>query len=107
MSASTNAVYCRRPLARVRRQGARRPRVNSTFETWYLLRSKRGICYAPSVVSANPFVFQRPVDDLIDREAELQRLLDLAAGAHFMRLSAPRRYGKTTLIRRLRIEAES
>ncbi|HSZ69972.1 MAG TPA: hypothetical protein VK756_06400 [Solirubrobacteraceae bacterium] len=54
----------------------------------------------------NPFVFQRPVDDLIDREVELQRLLDLAEGAHFMRLSAPRRYGKTTLIRRLRVEAE-
>jgi hypothetical protein len=68
---------------------------------------ERGICYASSVVSGNPFVFQRPVDDLIDREAELQRLLDLAAGAHFMRLSAPRRYGKTTLIRRLRVEAES
>jgi uncharacterized protein len=58
------------------------------------------------VASGNPFVFQRPVDDLIDREAELQRLLDLAEGGHFMRLSAPRRYGKTTLIRRLRIEAE-
>ncbi len=54
----------------------------------------------------NPFVFQRPVDDLIDREEELQRLLDLAQGGHFARLSAPRRYGKTTLIRRLRIEAE-
>jgi hypothetical protein len=59
------------------------------------------------VASGNPFVFQRPVDDLIDREAELQRLLDLAEGGHFMCLSAPRRYGKTTLIRRLRIEAES
>ena len=54
----------------------------------------------------NPFVFQRPVDDLIDREDELQRLLELAEGGHFMRLSAPRRYGKTTLIRRLRVEAE-
>lgn len=58
------------------------------------------------MVSSNPFIFQRPVDDLIDREDELQRLLDLAEGTHFMRLSAPRRYGKTTLIRRLRIEAE-
>jgi len=58
------------------------------------------------VAAINPFVFQRPVDDLIDREDELQRLLDLAEGGHFMRLSAPRRYGKTTLIRRLRVEAE-
>lgn len=55
---------------------------------------------------ANPFVFQRPVDDLIDREPELTRLLELADGGHLSRLSAPRRYGKTTLIRRLRVEAE-
>ena len=34
------------------------------------------MCYASSVVSGNPFVFQRPVDDLIDREAELARLLE-------------------------------
>jgi hypothetical protein len=59
-----------------------------------------------SVSSGNPFVFQRPVDDLIDREDELRRLLDLAEGGHFIRLSAPRRYGKTTLIRRLRVEVE-
>ena len=39
------------------------------------------------MASGNPFVSQRPVDDLIDREAELQRLLDLAAGAHFMRVA--------------------
>jgi hypothetical protein len=55
---------------------------------------------------ANPFVFQRPVDDLIDREDELRRLLALADGGHFARLSAPRRFGKTTLIRRLRVDAE-
>lgn len=54
----------------------------------------------------NPFIFQRPVDDLIDREPELRRLLELAEGGHFSRLSAPRRFGKTTLIRRLRLEAE-
>ncbi|HEV3048064.1 MAG TPA: hypothetical protein VGY13_11980 [Solirubrobacteraceae bacterium] len=54
----------------------------------------------------NPFIFQRPVDDLIDRDAELQRLIELADGGHFTRLSAPRRYGKTTLIRKLATEAE-
>lgn len=54
----------------------------------------------------NPFVFQRPVDDLIDRERELQRLLELADGGHFSRLSAPRRFGKTTLVRRVRVDAE-
>jgi uncharacterized protein len=56
----------------------------------------------------NPFVFTRPVDpdDLIDREEETQRLLALAEGGHAVRLSAPRRYGKTSLLRRIGREAE-
>ncbi len=54
----------------------------------------------------NPFVFQRPVADLIDREAELKRLLELAGGGHICRLGAPRRFGKTSLIYRLRVDAE-
>jgi hypothetical protein len=56
----------------------------------------------------NPFVFTRPVDprDLIDREEESQKLLALAEGGHAVRLSAPRRYGKTSLLRRLGQDAE-
>lgn len=56
----------------------------------------------------NPFVFTRPVDpdQLIDREEESRRLLDLAEGGHVVRLSAPRRYGKTSLLRRLGRDAE-
>jgi uncharacterized protein len=56
----------------------------------------------------NPFVFSRPVepDDLIDRDGESERLLALAEGGHAVRLSAPRRYGKTSLLRRLGREAE-
>jgi hypothetical protein len=56
----------------------------------------------------NPFVFSRPVDpdDLIDRDEESERLLALAEGGHAVRLSAPRRYGKTSLLRRLGREAE-
>ncbi len=56
----------------------------------------------------NPFVFSRPVepDDLIDRDDESKRLLALAEGGHAVRLSAPRRYGKTSLLRRLGHDAE-
>lgn len=56
----------------------------------------------------NPFVFSRPLDpdDLIDRDAETQKLVALAEGSHATRLSAPRRYGKTSLLRRVGREAE-
>ncbi len=57
----------------------------------------------------NPFVIDRPApgEDLIDRARELAHLADLAEGGHNSRLTAPRRYGKTTLLRRLGEEASS
>jgi hypothetical protein len=60
------------------------------------------------MVQLNPFVFNRPVDaaDLIDRDDESEQLLRLAEGGHAVRLSAPRRYGKTSLLRRVGAEAE-
>lgn len=56
----------------------------------------------------NPFVFSRPVEprDLIDRDPESAKLLALAEGGHAVRLSAPRRYGKTSLLRRIGEDAE-
>jgi hypothetical protein len=56
----------------------------------------------------NPFVFSRPVEpeDLVDRDEESERLLALAEGGHAVRLSAPRRYGKTSLLRRIGRDAE-
>ncbi|MGH3031523.1 MAG: hypothetical protein ACRDNE_12325 [Gaiellaceae bacterium] len=56
----------------------------------------------------NPFVTDRPPgpQELIDREAEASKLLELATGGHNSRLSAPRRYGKTTLLGRVRQDAE-
>jgi uncharacterized protein len=56
----------------------------------------------------NPFVFNRPVaaEDLIDRDGEAEQMLRLAEGGHAVRLSAPRRYGKTSLLRRLGAEAD-
>lgn len=56
----------------------------------------------------NPFVFNRPLDPdaLIDRDSEAEHLLRLAEGGHATRLSAPRRFGKTSLLRRVGREAE-
>lgn len=57
---------------------------------------------------ANPFVYSKPVapEDLVGREGELATLLELVEGGHNCRLSAPRRFGKTSLIGRLCADAE-
>lgn len=56
----------------------------------------------------NPFVFTRPLEPerLIGRRRESEQLLDLVEGGHLVRLSAPRRYGKTSLLRRLERDAD-
>jgi hypothetical protein len=56
----------------------------------------------------NPFVYSRPIapDEVIGREEETARLLALAAGGHYVRLYAPRKYGKTSLLRRVLRDAE-
>jgi type II secretory pathway predicted ATPase ExeA len=56
----------------------------------------------------NPFVYDRPLppDEIIDREGEIDLLLGLADAGQTARLSGPRRYGKTTLLRKLLAEAD-
>jgi hypothetical protein len=51
---------------------------------------------------SNPFVFSEPVapPDLLDRDDEAALLVERALGGHNSRLVAPRRYGKTSLLRR-------
>lgn len=51
----------------------------------------------------SPFRYEEPLppDELIDREQELAVLLDRAAAGRNSRLTGPRRYGKTTLLRRM------
>lgn len=69
----------------------------------------RDIRYARSVTrDHNPFVYSRPLppEELIDREAEVERMLGLADGGHFLRLLAPRRYGKTSVLLKVLAEAE-
>ena len=56
----------------------------------------------------NPFIYDDPVPpgELIDRKSELAKLLQLAEGGHATRLQAPRRYGKTSVLLKLRQQAE-
>ncbi len=60
------------------------------------------------ITDVNPFVYSRPVgaDDVIDRDEETRRLLQAAAGGHYVRLSAPRKYGKTSLLQRVLRDGE-
>ena len=56
---------------------------------------------------SNPFVFSEPVvpPDLLDRDEEAALLVEHALGGHNSRLVAPRRYGKTSLLRRALVDA--
>jgi hypothetical protein len=58
-------------------------------------------------VQVNPFRVSGELDsvDMIDREPEAVRLLALAEGGHASRLVAPRRYGKTSLLRQVLFDA--
>ena len=60
------------------------------------------------ITDVNPFVYSRPLapDDIIDRDEETQRLLAAAVGGHYVRLYAPRKYGKTSLLGRVLRDGE-
>src|SRR5690242_19901262 len=51
----------------------------------------------------NPFVYARPLtpSEAIERADAVDHLLKLAEGGHNATLSAPRRYGKTSLLKQL------
>src|SRR3954463_9936319 len=55
----------------------------------------------------NPFPYQRPIlpEQVIDRDLEVQKLLSWCDSAMLGRLDAPRRYGKTSLVRKVFHEA--
>lgn len=57
-------------------------------------------------MTENPFRYTDPVppEELIDRDGEAGRLLRLAEEANNSRVVAPRRYGKTSLLRRVASE---
>lgn len=53
-------------------------------------------------MDVNPFIYSRPLapEEIIDRDQETEALLKHVLGGHFVRLFAPRKYGKTSLLRR-------
>lgn len=55
------------------------------------------------LTDTNPFFYSRPIspEDIIDRDDETQRLLQWAVGGHYVRLYAPRKFGKTSLLGRV------
>jgi len=55
------------------------------------------------ITDINPFVYSRPIapDEVIDRDEETRKLLQWAVGGHYVRLFAPRKYGKTSLLGRV------
>ena len=61
------------------------------------------------ITDINPFVYSHPVaaEDVIDRDAETQELLKNVVGGHFVRLYAPRKYGKTSLLKRALRDGEA
>src|ERR1700746_3195201 len=62
----------------------------------------------PAVRQGKPLRFSGPFapGELVDRDPEAEDLLALADGGHSFRLVGPRRYGKTTLLRRVLAGAE-
>src|SRR6187200_380120 len=61
------------------------------------------------ITDVNPFVYSHPVsaEEVIDRDGETQELLQNAVGGHFVRLYAPRKYGKTSLLKRALRDGEA
>jgi hypothetical protein len=61
------------------------------------------------IIDVNPFIYSHPLapEDVIDRDAEAQELLRNVVGGHFVRLFAPRKYGKTSLLKRALRDGEA
>jgi hypothetical protein len=60
------------------------------------------------ITDVNPFVYSRPIspEEIVDRDDETEQLLKNAVGGHYVRLYAPRKYGKTSLLRRALADGE-
>jgi uncharacterized protein len=54
------------------------------------------------ITDVNPFIYSHPLspEDVIDRDDETEELLRNVVGGHYVRLFAPRKYGKTSLLKR-------
>src|SRR5215210_394259 len=78
----------------------RYPTVSSETTRWYPP--------GPMITDVNPFVYSRPIspEEIVDRDEETRQLLKNAVGGHYVRLYAPRKYGKTSLLRRALADGE-
>ena len=61
------------------------------------------------ITDTNPFFYSRPIgpEDIIDRDEETAKLLQWAVGGHYVRLYAPRKFGKTSLLGRVLADGAS
>jgi uncharacterized protein len=61
------------------------------------------------ITDVNPFIYSHPLspEDIINRDDETQELLHNVVGGHFVRLFAPRKYGKTSLLKRALRDGEA
>src|SRR6266567_384504 len=61
-----------------------------------------------STMMASPFVYEEPVepDGLVDRETEVAALVDRLNDGRNSRVEAPRRFGKTSIFRKVLVEVE-
>lgn len=61
------------------------------------------------ITDTNPFIYSRPLspEEIIDRDDETESLLRHVVGGHFVRLYAPRKYGKTSLLKRALRDGET
>ncbi len=75
---------------------------------WCVIAAPEVFCGRTVITDINPFVYSHPVapDDIIDRDDETRQLLTAAVGGHYTRLYAPRKYGKTSLLRRVLRDAD-
>jgi hypothetical protein len=71
--------------------------------------SKSGTTRLYFVLVINPFQVTKPVgpSEVIDRDQETSRLVDLALEGNNARLVAPRRFGKTSLLNRVQAQLEN
>ena len=60
------------------------------------------------MLDVNPFIYSHPLapEDIINRDEETETLLKNVVGGHYVRLFAPRKYGKTSLLQRALREGE-
>jgi uncharacterized protein len=61
------------------------------------------------ITDVNPFIYSHPLspEDIIDRDEETRELLRNVVGRHFVRLFAPRKFGKTSLLKRALRDGEA